>query len=200
MSGDVGAIFATCRTKGIHYTLRLYPCILMIASVFPFRTVLVQILSVFLAIAIEAWFLQKLLKLGPKTSVEYTTILNLSCSCIGWLLFFGIESVLTKDLRERLIGYMLLGSSEDVYALITLIAVAVLAVTFLAKWQGLELVENLVSGNKKTSKPQFLGPPTLSKRPPKKTFQVTTTFGAVLIAHTVSNCAILTVLFLQSVN
>lgn len=172
----------------------------MIASVFPFRTVLVQILVVFLAIAIEAWFLQKLLKIGPKTSVEYTTILNLSCTCIGWLMFFGIESVLSRDLRERLIGYMLLGGYEDIYAPITAIAVAILGVTFLAKWQGLEIVENVVTGNKKASKPQFLGPPTLTKRPPKKTFQVTTTFGAVLIAHTVSNCAILAVLFLQSVN
>ncbi|MGB7708098.1 MAG: filament integrity protein FraC [Microcoleus sp.] len=172
----------------------------MIASVFPFRIVLVQILIVFLAIAIEAWFLQKLLKLGPKTSVEYTTIINLSCTCVGWLIFFGLESVLSKDLRERLIGYMLLGGYQDIYAPITLIAVAVLGITFLAKWQGLELVQNLASGNKKTTKPQFLGPPTLTKRPPKKTFQVTTTFGAVLIAHTVSNFVILTVFFLESIN
>jgi hypothetical protein len=172
----------------------------MIASVFPFRTVLAQILIVFLAIAIEAWFLQKLLKLGPKTSVEYTTIINLSCTCVGWLVFFGLESVLPKELREKLIGYMLLGGGQDIYAAITLIAVALLGITFLAKWQGLELVQNLVSGNKKNAKPQFIGPPTLTKRPVKKTFQVTTTFGAVLIAHTVSNFVILTVLFLQSIN
>lgn len=172
----------------------------MIASVFPFRTVLVQILIMFLAIAIESWFLQKLLKLGPKTSVEYTAILNLSCTCIGWLVFFGIESVISKDLRERLIGYILLGGGPDIYPAITLIAVSVLAVTFLAKWQGLEIIENLVSGNKKASKPQFLGPPTLTRRPHKKTFQVTTQFGGILIAHTVSNFVILTVLFLQSVN
>jgi len=172
----------------------------MIASVFPFRTVLVQILIMFLAIAIESWFLQKLLKLGPRTSVEYTAILNLGCTCVGWLVFFGIESVISKDLRERLIGYILLGGGPDIYPAITLIAVSVLAVTFLAKWQGLEIIGNLVSGNKKASKPQFIGPPTLSSRPPKKTFQVTTQFGAVLIAHTVSNFVILTVLFLQSVN
>jgi len=172
----------------------------MIAIVFPFRTVLVQILIIFLAIAIESWFLQKLLKLGPKTSVEYTAILNLGCTCVGWLVFFGIESVISKDLRERLIGYILLGGGPDIYPAITLIAVSVLAVTFLAKWQGLEIIGNLVSGNKKASKPQFLGPPTLTRRPPKKTFQVTTQFGGILIAHTVSNFVILTVLFLQSVN
>ncbi len=172
----------------------------MIASVFPFRTVLVQILIMFLAIAIESWFLQKLLKLGPKTSVEYTAILNLACTCVGWLVFFGIESVLSKDLRERLIGYILLGGGQDIYGPITMIAVSVLAITFLAKWQGLQIVENMVAGNKKASKPQFLGPATLTRRPPKKTFQVTTQFGGVLIAHTVSNFVILTVLFLQSVN
>ncbi|MCZ0898713.1 hypothetical protein ON021_02175, partial [Microcoleus sp. HI-ES] len=88
----------------------------MIASVFPFRTVLVQILIMFLAIAIESWFLQKLLKLGPKTSIEYTAILNLSCTCVGWLVFFGIESVLSKELREQLIGYILLGRGDNVYA------------------------------------------------------------------------------------
>ena len=172
----------------------------MIASVFPFRTVLVQIFIVFLAIAIESWFLQKLLKLGPKTSVEYTAILNLSCTCVGWLVFFGIESVLSKDFRERLIGYILLGGGEDIYAPITLIALSILAVTFLAKWKGLEFVENMVSGNKKASVPQFLGPATLTKRPPKKAFRVTTQFGALLISHTVSNIIILTVLFLQSVS
>lgn len=172
----------------------------MIASVFPFRTVLVQILIMFLAIAIESWFLQKLLKLGPKTSVEYTAILNLACTCVGWLVFFGIESVISKDLRERLIGYILLGGGPDIYPAITMIAVSVLAISFLAKWQGLQIVENMVAGNKKASKPQFLGPPTLTRRAPKKSFQVTTQFGGILIAHTVSNVVILTVLFLQSVN
>ncbi|MEG3848514.1 hypothetical protein QT971_13985 [Microcoleus sp. herbarium19] len=172
----------------------------MIASVFPFRTVLVQVLIIFLAIAIESWFLQKLLKLGPKTSVEYTAILNLACTVVGWLVFFGIESVISKDLRERLIGYILLGGGQDIYGPITMIAVSVLAITFLAKWQGLQIVENMVAGNKKASKPQFLGPATLTRRLPKKTFQVTTQFGGVLIAHTVSNVVILTVLFLQSVN
>jgi hypothetical protein len=172
----------------------------MIASVFPFRTVLVQMLIMFLAIAIESWFLQKLLKLGPKTSVEYTAILNLSCTCVGWLVFFGLESVLPKDLREQLIDYMILGRGEDIYSAITAIAVIVLGITFFAKWQGLELIQNVAAGTKKASKAQFIGPPTLTKRPPQKTFQVTTVFGAVLIAHTVSNCVILTVLFLQSVN
>ncbi|MGB3262652.1 MAG: filament integrity protein FraC [Microcoleus sp.] len=172
----------------------------MIANVFPFRTVLVQVLIVFLAIAIESWFLQKLLKLGPKTSVEYTAILNLGCTCVGWLVFFGIESVLPKDLREQLIGYILLGGNPNIYPTITTIAVLLLAITFLVKWQGLAIIENWVLGNKKASKPQFLGPPTLTRRPIKKTFQVTTQFGAVLIAHTVSNFVILTVLFLQSVN
>ena len=172
----------------------------MIASVFPFRTVLVQVLIVFLAIAIESWFLQKLLKLGPRVSVEYTAILNLSCTCVGWLVFFGIESVLPKDLRERLIGYILLGGSQDIYAPITLIAVSILAVTFLAKWKGLEFVERMVSGTIKASAPQFVGPATLTKRPPKKAFRVTTKFGAVLISHTVSNIIILAVFFLQSVS
>ncbi len=159
-----------------------------------------QVLIMFLAIALESWFLQKLLKLGPKTSVEYTAILNLACTCVGWLVFFGIESVLPKDSREQLIGYILLGGNSNVYPAMTVIAVSILAITFLAKWQGLEIIENWVLGNKKASKPQFLGPPTLTRRPIKKTFQVTTQFGAVLIAHTVSNFVILTVLFLQSVN
>ncbi|NJM60149.1 MAG: hypothetical protein HC849_08115 [Oscillatoriales cyanobacterium RU_3_3] len=156
--------------------------------------------DIVLAIAIEAWFLQKLLKLGPRTSVEYTAILNLACTFVGWLVFFGMESILPKDLREKLIGYMILGGGQDIYAPLTLIAVLILAVTFLAKWQGLELLATVATGTKKTAKPQFVGPPSLTRRPVKKTFQVTTQFGAVLIAHTVSNAVILIVLFLQSVN
>ena len=172
----------------------------MIASVFPFRTVLVQILIMFLAIAIESWFLQKLLKLGPKISVEYAAILNLSCTCMGWLVFFGIESVLSKDLRERLIDYILLGGERDLYFIITAIAVSILAVTFLAKWQALEMLQDLASGKKKAVKPEFKRSFTLTRRPPKKSFKVTTQFGAILISHTVSNSLILTVLFLQSVD
>jgi hypothetical protein len=171
----------------------------MTASVFPFRTILAQVLILFVAIAIESWFLQKLLKLGPRTSVEYTAILNLGCTCVGWLVFFGLESVLSRDMREQLIGYTLLGGGQDIYAPITLLAVFILAVTFLVKWQALEIVENIAAGNKKASKPQFLGPPSLTRRPLKKTFQLTTQFGAVFIAHTVSTGVILIVLFLQSV-
>lgn len=172
----------------------------MIASVFPFRTILAQVLVLFLAIAIESWFLQKLLKLGPRTSVEYTAILNLACTVVGWLLFFGLESVLSKDMREQLIGYTLLGGGRDIYPQLTLIAFLILVVTFLAKWQALEIVENIAAGNKKASKPQFVGPPSLTRRPAKKTFQVTNQFGGIFIAHTVSTCVILIVLFLQSVN
>ena len=95
---------------------------------------------------------------------------------------------------------MILGGGQDIYTAITAIAVLVLAITFFVKWQGLELIQNVAAGTKKASKPQFIGPPTLTKRPPQKTFQVTTVFGAVLIAHTVSNGLILTVLFLQTVN
>jgi hypothetical protein len=141
----------------------------MIASVFPFRTILAQVLILFLAIAIESWFLQKLLKLGPRTSVEYTAILNLSCTFVGWLVFFGMESVLSRDMRERLIDYTILGGSQEIYGPLTIIAVCILAVTFLSKWQGLELLENVTAGNKKSAKPQFVGPPSLTRRPIKKT-------------------------------
>lgn len=171
-------------------------------NVFPFRTVLLQTLILFLAIAIEARFLQKLLKLAPKTSIEYAAILNLSCACVGWLVFFGLESVLTKDLRERLIDYIFLGGEREFYALLTLIAIVTLGITFVAKWQGLELLENLSSGTKKfaASKPDFRRSFTLTRRTPKRSFKVTTQFGAILIGHTVSNSMLLAVLFLQNVN
>jgi hypothetical protein len=173
----------------------------MIASVFPFRTILLQILVLFLAIAIESWFLQKLLKLGPKTSVEYAALLNLSCTCMGWLLFFGIESVLSKDLRERLIDYILLGGERDFYFIITGLAILILTVTFLAKWQSLELLENTLYGKKKTTVPtEFKRSFTLTRRPPKRSFKVSTQFGAIFISHTVSNCLILTVLFFQNID
>ncbi len=174
----------------------------MIATIFPFLTVLVQILIMFLAIAIESWFLQKLLQLSPKTSVEYAAILNLSCTCIGWLVFFGIESVLSKDLRERLIDYILLGGQRDIYAVLTLLATCILVVTFIAKLPALELLNNWVGGNKKAAvTPQFKRSFSLIRRPPtKKFFKVSTQFGAILISHTVSNCLILTVLFLQKVH
>ena len=174
----------------------------MIASVFPFRTVLVQILVLFLAIAIESWFLQKLLKLDPKTSVQYAAILNLSCNCIGWLVFFGLESVLSKELRERLIDYVLLGGEQDYYAILTAIAACILAVTLIGKWQALELLDNLVGRNKKAAVTrEFKRSFSLTRRAPaKKLFKVSTQFGAIVISHTVSNSLILAVLFLQNIH
>ncbi|MEG3860737.1 filament integrity protein FraC [Microcoleus sp. herbarium12] len=174
----------------------------MMATIFPFRTVLVQILVLFLAIAIESWFLQKLLKLDPKTSVEYAAILNLWCNCMGWLVFFGFESVLSKNLRERLIDYVLLGGEPDVYAILTAIAACIFAVTLIAKWQALELLDSLAGRNKKAAiSPEFKRSFSLTRRPPtKKFFKVSTQFGAIFISHTVSNCLILTVLFFQNLN
>ncbi|MCU0546549.1 MAG: hypothetical protein MUE44_31035 [Oscillatoriaceae cyanobacterium Prado104] len=66
-------------------------------NVFPFPTVLVQTLILFVAIAIEARFLQKLLKLAPRNSVEYAAILNLSSACVGWLVFLCLEFATTLD-------------------------------------------------------------------------------------------------------
>jgi len=60
----------------------------MFPSVLPLRAIVYQSLFLLIAIAIEAWVLQRFLKTDPRQSVQYAASINLLCTIVGWLAFF----------------------------------------------------------------------------------------------------------------
>lgn len=171
---------------------------LVFPTVLPLRAFLSQILILWLAIAIESWFFQKSLMLSPKTSVEYTAVINLFSTCIGWLTFFIWESFLSKDELELLMGYILLGQWHPVSVILILAAFLIYTISFLGKWKGLEILKLLLL---QTNQNNSAMPPIGSRnlvRSQKKSAQGFTQFGVLLIAHTCSHCVILLVLYLES--
>ncbi|HLO47471.1 MAG TPA: hypothetical protein VK211_03500 [Kamptonema sp.] len=170
----------------------------MLPTVFPLRAILSQFLILWLAIAIESWFFQKFLKLTPKTSVEYVAVINLFSTCMGWFIFFIWEGLMSPDEIELLMGYMLLGQWHPISPVLIFAAFLIYSISFLLKWQGLELLEFLVRGNKKKPiVPLLPGTPNLVRRP-QKFSQISTQSAVVLIAHSFSHCIILLVLYLES--
>lgn len=173
--------------------------LIMFPTVLPLRAFLSQILILWLAIAIESWFFQKSLMLSPKTSVEYTAVINLFSTCIGWLTFFVWESFLSKGEVELLMGYILLGQWHPVSALLILAAFLVYTISFLGKWKGLEILKFLLLQTNQNN--SAMPVPIASRnlvRSQKKSPQGFTQFGVLLIAHTCSHCVILLVLYLES--
>lgn len=92
-------------------------------NLLPFRTVALQTLFLFMAVAIEAAAFQRHLKLDPRESVYFAAALNLFCVVLGWLAFFilfNVLNVLPGNGLTPLINFILFDnwSSETATALI----------------------------------------------------------------------------------
>lgn len=172
----------------------------MLPTVLPLRMILLEVLILWLAIAVESWFFQRLLKVSPKMSVEYAATMNLFSTCIGWLIFFYLETLLSPEQRELLIAFVLLGQWEPISAGLILIALLIFLLSFFGKLQGLQLLRVLLVGHfsqsrKRLSATIYLGRLGIKTLPP-----VSAESGALLVAHTFSHLVILLVLFIQSNN
>ncbi|OCR01871.1 hypothetical protein BCD67_05080 [Oscillatoriales cyanobacterium USR001] len=168
----------------------------MFPSVLPLRAVLSQFLILWLTIAIESWFFQKLLKFSPKTSVEYTAVINLFLTCIGWLFFFIWQGFLSQERLEQIMGYILLGQPNPIYLTLIVAAILIYLGSFLVKWKGLELLEFLSQGKtSKSSNPDIVTINLTNKN--QKKARISTQASVILIAHTCSHCVILIILYLE---
>lgn len=166
----------------------------MFPTVLPLRAVLAQILILLLAVATESWFFHKLLNLSPKNSVEYTASINLFSTCAGWLIFFGLEPILSKSQRELLIAFMFLGQLSSVSLTLTLTALILFSLSFFLKFQALVILQFLLKGpNSPSQQPSSVKG---ARRGAARKFRPgSTQAGVVLIAHTASHSVILLTLF-----
>jgi hypothetical protein len=169
----------------------------MFPTVLPLRAFLLQFLILWLTIATESWFFQRLLKISPKTSVEYAAVINLFCTCLGWLIFFVWHSFISDYQLKLLLGYVLLGEYNPIYLPLVLAALIMYFGSFLVKWKGLKTIDVL----SQTNSQKFVIPAKLVVRVnlnkgTQKKYQISTQAGVVLIAHSCSHCLILLILYL----
>lgn len=74
--------------------------------VLPLRAIVFQTLLLLIAIAIESIALQRILNISRKTAIQYSAILNLLSTFIGWLCFFVVQSITPGFLANQLIRYI----------------------------------------------------------------------------------------------
>jgi len=103
-----------------------------------------------MAIALESQVLSRQLHLDYKTSVRYAASLNLFSTSIGWLLFFGLEALLSPDLKRQLVGLIFFEQyfpnpwAPTVAPIVVLSSFVIFMGTFLLELQGLEWLERLL--------------------------------------------------------
>ncbi|MCL1471202.1 filament integrity protein FraC [Argonema antarcticum] len=82
----------------------------MLVTVLPLRAIMFQILFLLIAIAVEAFIIQKRMIIPRKISIEYSASLNLISTIVGWLIFFCFHPLLPLDWQKKLIIFILFGN------------------------------------------------------------------------------------------
>lgn len=75
--------------------------------ILPLKMIVFQALFLMVAVTIEAGILRQRLRLGFKTSVQYTTAVNLAAVVAGWITFLVIEPLSPPDIKSQIINYIL---------------------------------------------------------------------------------------------
>lgn len=173
----------------------------MLFNVFPIKTVLFQFLFLLITISIEGLILRRLLRLGRRTSIEYSASINLLTVFLGWLTFFFVLPFLPEPLRGVLISYIFFdrlipAQIAPFYTLLVITAFAVFLAAYLIKFISLRLLQNLlgVPRNKVSSviHTKTLSNSFLPNRAPERqvlTYQANQAI-AVLLANACSHSAI----------
>lgn len=177
----------------------------MSSFVLPIPTIILQILLLLVAIAIESAALQRMLRIGYKTSVEYSITVNLLSSSLGWILFLYLQALIPEGLRTKLFNYILFAQFDTLQAHINFsLTIFWIFVTFLTvcfiEWQGLNLLQFVVHFNpgQLQQERQKYGRPSLRKKPKVNlTYSQTKRASVILIANIFSHTAVLIILFLS---
>jgi hypothetical protein len=78
----------------------------MVWDVLPLRAIVFQFLFLLMAIAIEGLIFYRILNIEHKTSMQYSTTVNLVSTLVGWLVFFSAQPYLPSDVKLELISYI----------------------------------------------------------------------------------------------
>jgi hypothetical protein len=119
--------------------------------ILPLRAIAFQSLFLLLAISIEALVLFRFLSsLDYKTSVRYSTTINLFSTIVGWLVFFGVQAFLPEYLRVQLISYFFFEHflpnpwEAGITPTLVMIALGTFMGVFFLEYQALILIEKML--------------------------------------------------------
>ncbi len=179
----------------------------MVAFVLPLRAIAFQILFLLLAIAIEAWVLQRQLKLppnrsriSPKQAVQYATSVNLLTIAVGWFLFLSLQALLPLELKYQLLNFIFFNQwSSSTAFWIILSGFITFFASFLLKLGGLIQLQRMMLTNQELAARRELDKNKyrLGARP-KKEFRATSNQASVILsANALSYTAIAIVLVMR---
>ncbi len=111
----------------------------------PVRVLVFQILLLLVVIALEAMVLQQKLGISERGSVQFSTVLNLFSTIVGWLVFLVVELVVPERWRLEIIDYVLFNGvfQLDPQTISTVAVVCMLLIcitTFFMETQALNLL------------------------------------------------------------
>jgi hypothetical protein len=148
------------------------------------KIILIRLLRLLVCISVEAWVLKRGLAISPRTSVEYAAAINLLANCVSWLIFFTLEPIVPKFLKQQLLLNLAFGV-DDISLIVLGLSVLNFLLFLVVKWQGLELVRVLThSGTVKQAAPLQQG------------YQ----FRIIVKAHTMSHVAILIIFLINKLS
>ncbi|WP_353258738.1 filament integrity protein FraC [Prochlorothrix hollandica] len=109
------------------------------------RVLVFQILLLLVVIALEAMVLQQKLGISERGSVQFSTVLNLFSTIVGWLVFLVVELVVPERWRLEIIDYVLFNGvfQLDPQTISTVAVVCMLLIcitTFFMETQALNLL------------------------------------------------------------
>lgn len=110
-------------------------------TVFPLRMILSESLLILIAIVIEAFCLQKFLRISPKVSVEYAIVINLLANLWGWSIFFIVTLFPLSQQKVILIEAIFFNHVEPIAGQLILIAFVTFCATFFFKLRWLKMLE-----------------------------------------------------------
>lgn len=112
--------------------------------ILPLRAIALQMLFLWVAIAIESYLLHTQLQLQRRFSIFYAATLNLLANLIGWFLFFNLEILLPDRIRKSLIHLLLLNHWDQSSLSWTLLAIiSAFLIGWFVKRQGIAILRTI---------------------------------------------------------
>lgn len=135
----------------------------MLSSIVPLRAIVLQIVFLLVAIAIEAAVFRRLLNLEPRKSVEYAASINLFCTILGWLALFILFASTSGSLRGadiNLLNFIFFDRwSRQTATSLIVVAFLMFFASFAIKQLGLVGVQRLLQPEPKQDDKKEGGPP-----------------------------------------
>lgn len=159
-------------------------------TILPLRAIVSGSLILLLVIAIESFLLQYRLNFIPKVSVEYATVMNLISTCIGWIFFFYLVSIVPDMWEKQVVAYILFGKIGKIFPVFILFIFIGFLISLIVKFLSFNLCEYLWNEKVKSSGAIINLSRALEELRTLK-------FLVIILAHTCSHLAIVFILFLQ---